>query len=194
MGESKHGEDSQSFEPRRGGLGARQCRGYTVRCTFAAHLLVAAREGGENCHRGFSSTRRASRAWNRADPHPRPRPRHRGGRHGRAVEGAGRQGNSLANVRRFRERHRPPSGADRCPMAHSPSSPAGVSTAFHQIRDLRDGDQGHRRAGAARARRQSGSVRRGGRGQDGIAHRNDPQHDRAPEGRQHFLRDRRTMP
>ena len=85
-------------------------------------------------------------------------------------------------------------GADRCPMAHGPSSPAAVSAAFHQIRDLRDGDQGHRCAGAARARRQSGSVRRGGRGQDGIAHRNDSQHDRAPEGRQHFLRDRRTMP
>jgi F-type H+-transporting ATPase subunit beta len=31
------------------------------------------------------------------------------------------------------------------------------------------------------------------RGQDGIAHRNDSQHDRAPPGRQHLLRDRRTM-
>jgi F-type H+-transporting ATPase subunit beta len=30
----------------------------------------------------------------------------------------------------------------------------------------------------------------GGRGQDGIAYRNDPQHDRAPEGHQHLLRDR----
>jgi peroxiredoxin Q/BCP len=32
---------------RRGRLGARQRRRYTVRCTFAAHLLVAACEGGE---------------------------------------------------------------------------------------------------------------------------------------------------
>ena len=181
------------IEPRRGRLGARQCRGYTVRCAFAAHLLVAAREGGGNCHRGFGSTRRASRAWNRADPHPRSRPRHGGGRHGRAVEGAGRQGNSLANVRRVRQRHRPRSGADRCPMALRPSSPAGVGTAFHQVRDLRDGHQGHRCAGAAGARRQSGPVRRGGRGQDGVAHRNDPQHDRAPGGRKHFLRHRRTL-
>ena len=33
---------------------------------------------------------------------------------------------------------------------------------------------------AAGARRQGGPVRRGGRGQDGVAHRNDSQHDRAP--------------
>ena len=172
-------------------------RGSVVDIRFDAHLppiysLLHAKEGND-CHRGSSSTRRASRAWNRADAHARPRPRRCGGRHGRAAEGAGRQGNSLANVRRVRERHRPPSGADRCPMAHRPSRPAGVGTAFHQIRDLRDGDQGHRCAGAAGARRQSGPVRRGGRGQDGVAHRNDSQHDRAPGGRKHFLRDRRTV-
>ena len=160
---------------------------------FAAHLLVAACEGGGNCHRGSSSTRRASRARDCVDAHARSRSRHGGGRHGRAVEGAGRQGNSLAHVRRVRQRHRPPSGADRCPMAHRPSSPAAAGTAFHQIRDLRNGHQGHRCAGAAGARRQGGPVRRGGRGQDGAAHRNDPQHDRAPEGRQHFLRHRRTL-
>jgi hypothetical protein len=95
------GTHNQHIELRRGRLGARQRRRYTIRCTFAAHLLVAACEGGENRHRGSSAARRASRAWNRADPHPRPGPRHRGGRHGRAAEGAGRQGNSLANVRRF---------------------------------------------------------------------------------------------
>ena len=40
----------------------------------------------------------------------------------------------------------------------------------------------------------AGLVRRGGRGQDGVAHRDDPQHGRAPRGRQHFLRHRRTLP
>jgi F-type H+-transporting ATPase subunit beta len=109
--------------PRRGGLGARQRRRYTVRCAFAAHLFVAAREGRENCHRGFGSTRRASRARNRADAH-------QGLARGMAVEDTGGplkapvgKGNSLANVRRFRERHRPPGGADRCPMAHVHRAP-----------------------------------------------------------------------
>ena len=93
----------------------------------------------------------------------------------------------------FRQRHRPRSSARRCPMAHRPSGSAAAGTAFHQVGNLRDGHQGHRCARAAGARRQGGTVRRGGRGQDGVAHRNDPQHDRAPRGRQHFLRHRRTL-
>jgi len=36
------------------------------------------------------------------------------------------------------------------------------------------------------ARRQGGTLRGGGRGQDRPPHRNDPQHDRAPAGHQHF--------
>src|ERR1035441_6845355 len=152
-GESQHGEQNQFFEPRRGGFGAQQRRRYTVRCAFAGHLLAAAREGRESCHRSVGSTRRASRARNRTDPHRGPGPRKCGGGHGRAVAGAGRQGDSLAHVRRFRQRHRPPGGAGGCPVAHGPSRPAAVSAPFHQIRDLRDGDQGHRRSGAARARR-----------------------------------------
>ena len=85
-------------------------------------------------------------------------------------------------------------GAGGCPMALGASGSAAAGAALHQVRDFRNGHQGHRRAGAAGARRQGGTVRRGGRGQDGAAHRNDPQHDRAPEGRQHFLRHRRTLP
>src|ERR1035438_5842100 len=74
-GESHYGEQNQFFEPRRGGFRARQCRRYTVRCALAGHLLAAAREGRESCRRSVSSTRRASRARNRTDPHRGPGPR-----------------------------------------------------------------------------------------------------------------------
>ena len=82
----------------------------------------------------------------------------------------------------------------RCPMAQRASGSAAAGATFHQIRNLRNGHQGHRCAGAAGARRQGGTFRRGGRRQDGVAHRNDSQHDRAPEGVSHFLRHRRTLP
>ena len=42
--------------------------------------------------------------------------------------------------------------------------PPALARPYHQIRDLRDGDQGHRCAGAARAWRKSRPVRRGGGG------------------------------
>ena len=37
-----------------------QCCWYTLQCTLAAHLVVAARAGWGSCHRGLGSTRRAS--------------------------------------------------------------------------------------------------------------------------------------
>ena len=53
-------------------------RGSVVDIRFDAHLppiysLLHAKDG-ENCHRGLSSTRRASRAWNRADRLPKASP------------------------------------------------------------------------------------------------------------------------
>ena len=47
---------------------------------------------------------------------------------------------------------------------------------------------------AAGTGRQGRAVRRSRRGEDGPAHRADPQHDRAPPGGQHLLRHRRALP
>jgi hypothetical protein len=148
----------RSLPFRRGGLGARQCRGYTVRFTFAAHLLAAARKEGEiaievlaqlDAHRvrGIALTPTQGLA------------------RGMAVEDTGGPlkvpvgkgilsrmfdvfGNAIDRRRRptdvkWRTVHR---------------RPASVSAAFHQIRNLRDGDQGHRCAHAAGARRQGGTC------------------------------------
>ena len=78
-------------------------------------------------------------------------------------------------------------------VALGASSAAAAGATLHQVRGLRDRHQGHRRARAARARRQGRPLRRRGRGQDGAAHRDDPQHDRAPRGREHLLWHRRAL-
>ena len=192
--EARRSKHDGATQFRHGRLGARQRRGCTVRCSICRRSTrCCARDGGADRHRSAGAARCASRARDCVDAHARSRSRHGGGGHGRAVEGAGRQGNSLAHVRRVRQRHRPRGGTVRCPMAFRASRSAAAGATFHQVRDLRDGHQGHRCARAAGARRQGGTVRRGGRGQDGAAHRNDSQHDRAPEGREHFLRHRRTL-
>ena len=54
----------------------------------------------------------------RPQSHGRARSRHGRGGHRRAIEGASRQVNYFANVRCFRQPHRPPAGAVRCGMAH----------------------------------------------------------------------------
>ena len=61
-------QQNKHIEHRRSCLGTRKCCRYTVRCTFAPYLLAAACKGWKNCHRGFGSTRRASCAWNSANP------------------------------------------------------------------------------------------------------------------------------
>jgi predicted DCC family thiol-disulfide oxidoreductase YuxK len=160
-------------------------RGSVVDVRFDGHLppiYSVLRAGTADRHRSAGAARCASRARNRADAHARSGARHGGGGHGRAVEGAGRQRDSLADVRRVRQRHRPPAGAGGCPMAHRASRPAAAGAAFHQSpRSSRRASRSSmcwcRWSAAA-----SGTVRRGGRGQDGAAHRNDPQHDRHQKG------------
>ena len=161
---------------------------------LAADLLGAARRRRRaHRHRSAGAAGCASRARDRVDAHAGSRARHGGGGHGRAAQGAGGQRGSLADVRRVRQHHRPRGSAVRRPMAFRASGSAAAGATLHQVRDLRDGHQGHRRARAAGARRQGGAVRRGGRGQDGAAHRDDPQHDRPPGRRQHLLRHRRAL-
>ena len=86
--------------------------------------------------------------------------------HGRTSAGAGGQGHPLAHVRCLRQHHRPRSAPSRCPVAFCASGAAAAGTTFHQVRDLRNRHQDHRRADAAGTWRQGGPVRRGGRGQD----------------------------
>ena len=97
-------------------------------------------------------------------------------------------------VRCVRSDHRLQTGAIRRAMATCPSRTTTLIRAFHQIRDFRDGHQGHRCARSLGARWQSGFIRRRGRWQDSAAHRDDPQHDRARERHEHFLRYRRALP
>jgi hypothetical protein len=92
---------------RRDRLGARQCRGCAVRWAFAADLFGAARRSGRaDRHRSAGAAGCASRARDCVDAHARSRSRHGGGGHGRAIEGAGGQSGSLADVRRVRQHHR----------------------------------------------------------------------------------------
>jgi len=167
-------------------------RGSVVDIGFDAHLpphlLAAARESREvaievlaqlDAHRvrGIALT-----------PTQGLRPRQRGGGHGRSAEGAGRQRHSLANVRCFRECNwtatRAPADVQWRTVHRAPPALARRST---KSEIFETGIKVIDVLVPARAWRQSGPVRRSGRGQDCVAHRNDSQHDRASEGRQHFF-------
>ena len=138
------GSTNRTLELRRGHVGARQRGRRAVRRRLAADLLVAPRGKDEsNRHRSADAARRTSSPRDRAESHAGSRARHGRGGHRRAIKSAGRQRNSFANVRRFWKRDRPPTAADRRAMAHHPSSPAVVGQSFHQVRNLRNGHQGH---------------------------------------------------
>ncbi len=123
------------------------------------------------------------------DPHPvvrgRPTPRRRQGArrrprlHRRAAARPGDRGHRQrrdrpGRPRDARPRLQPGRRADRRPRpgrgqgpARHPSVPARVRRSLDQDRDLRDGDQGHRPALPAGARRQGRPLRRRRRRQDG---------------------------
>lgn len=97
---------------------------------------------------------------------------------GGPLAGTGGSGHSCALVRCLWQRHRPPSRADRCPMAHHPSRAAATSPPFHQIRNLRDGHQCHRCTGAAGAN-------------DAGRASHSPSGGKYPYGGEHAIRERR---
>ena len=148
------------------------------------HTLLRAGKQGEIAIEFVAN--RPTRARHCANANPRPCSWHAGHRYAWAAEGAGREGNPFAHVRRIWQRHRWPPSPSQCSMALSSSRVAPSGAALHKIRNLRDGYQNHRRADAVGTRGKTCLL--------GVAVSERPSapersiSSRAAGGRQYFLR------
>ena len=177
---------------------SRQCAAASSMCgsmtVYRPSILYCMRrQGRPNLHRSADAARRTSCPRDRAQSHGRARSRHGRGRHGRATQGACWQIDHLADVRRVRQSHRPPAGAEDVvwrTIHRDPPSLASRSTkseVFETGIKVIDVLVPLERGGKA------GLFGGAGRRQDRLAHRDDSQHGRTSEGSEHVLRHRRAM-